>query len=148
VSTFIGGTEDPEKGCRISSPQPPPPSIQYDQGVRTCCCHLRVPWSMHQLFGQQWLMQSTYECTLPCLQLGLKFPKPGAEAAHQHIIDMSVHSEALLMAAQGHTFPLIIRLETITEDGIKAGHSLQVCGRFHTSHLSQHLPTFPQTTSP
>ena len=34
VSTFIGGTEDPEKGCRISSPQPPPPSIQYDQGVR------------------------------------------------------------------------------------------------------------------
>ena len=33
VSTFIGGTEDPEKGCRISSPQPPPPSIQYDQGV-------------------------------------------------------------------------------------------------------------------
>ena len=61
-----------------------------------------------------------------CLQLGLKFPKPGAEAAHQHVIDLSLHPEASLMTAQGHTFPLIIRLETITEDGAKADHSLQV----------------------
>jgi hypothetical protein len=60
------------------------------------------------------------------MQLGLKFPKPGAEAAHQHTIDLKLHPEASLMAAQGHTFPLIIRLETITEDGAKAGHSLQV----------------------
>lgn len=55
-------------------------------------------------------------------QLGLKFPKPGAESAHQHIIDLGRHHEASLMAAAGHTFPLIIRLETITEEG----HSLQV----------------------
>jgi hypothetical protein len=60
------------------------------------------------------------------MQLGLKFPKPGAEAAHQHVIDLSLHPEASLMAAQGHTFPLIIRLETITEDGAKGDHSLQV----------------------
>ncbi len=60
------------------------------------------------------------------MQLGLKFPKPGAQAAHQHVIDLSLHPEASLMAVQGHTFPLIIRLETITEDGAKGDHSLQV----------------------
>lgn len=70
--------------------------------------------------------RSTPEHMCCCLQLGLKFPKPGAEAAHQHVIDLSLHPEASLMTAQGHTFPLIIRLETITEDGAKADHSLQV----------------------
>lgn len=74
--------------------------------LRSCCC---TPDHMY--------------C---CLQLGLKFPKPGAEAAHQHVIDLRLHPAASLMAAQGHTFPLIIRLETITEDGAKADHSLQV----------------------
>ena len=76
--------------------------------VTGCCCH------------------STPELDHWYLQLGLKFPKPGAESAHQHTIDLKLHPEASLMAAQGHTFPLIIRLETITEDGAKAGHSLQV----------------------
>lgn len=59
-------------------------------------------------------------------QLGLKFPKPGAEAAHQHVIDLGRHPEASLMAAEGNTFPLIIRLETVTERGAKEGHTLQV----------------------
>lgn len=72
------------------------------------------------------LLLSVAKCMCWRLQLGLKFPKPGAEAAHQHVIDMNLHPEAALMAAQGHTFPLIIRLETITEDGAKADHSLQV----------------------
>lgn len=30
------------------------------------------------------------------------------------------------MAAQGNTFPLIIRLETVTEKGVQEGRSLQV----------------------
>jgi hypothetical protein len=82
--------------------------------------------SQNFIFSDRRLQSSTPEHISWCLQLGLKFPKPGAEAAHQHIIDMKLHPEASLMAAQGHTFPLIIRLETITEDGAKSGHSLQV----------------------
>lgn len=60
------------------------------------------------------------------LQLGLKFPKPGAEAAHQHVIDLGRHPEVSLMAVDGNTFPLVIRLETVTERGAKEGHTLQV----------------------
>lgn len=60
------------------------------------------------------------------LQLGFKFPKSGAEGAHQHVVDLGRHSEAALMAAEGNTFPLIIRLETVTDRGAKEGHSLKV----------------------
>jgi len=42
------------------------------------------------------------------------------------VVDLGRHSEAALMAAEGNTFPLIIRLETVTDRGAKEGHSLKV----------------------
>ena len=59
-------------------------------------------------------------------QLGLKFPREDAEGAAAHIIDLAKHAEAALAAADGNTYPLIIRLETVTERGLKEGHTLQV----------------------
>lgn len=60
------------------------------------------------------------------VQLGFKFPNAGAEGAHQHVVDLGRHSEASFMSPEGNTFPLVIRLETVTERGAKEGHSLQV----------------------
>mmetsp|Transcript_5769 Transcript_5769/g.16515 ORF Transcript_5769/g.16515 Transcript_5769/m.16515 type:complete len:260 (-) Transcript_5769:130-909(-) len=60
--------------------------------------------------------------------LGLQFPPPGTT---QHVIDLSRHAEASLLTAPaptaaGAVYPLIIRLETVTERGLKEGHTLEV----------------------
>ena len=58
-------------------------------------------------------------------QLGLRFPKATGEGA-QAIIDLRQLNEHKLSAPDGDTYPLVIRLETITENGIAEGHTLQV----------------------
>ena len=66
-----------------------------------------------------------------CLQLGLGFPRAGTDAATQAVVDLSLYEETELSAVQdGNRFPLIIRLETVTEKGLSEGHSLSVlfCG--------------------
>ena len=92
------------------------------------CKHQQVLPAFSLLYCQHWCAQALSSSVhpTPCSQLGLKFPKPGAEVAHQHVVDLGQHDEAALMAAEGNTFPLIIRLETVTERGLKEGHSLQV----------------------
>ncbi|PRW34052.1 putative E3 ubiquitin- ligase LOG2 isoform B [Chlorella sorokiniana] len=59
--------------------------------------------------------------------LGLKFPLAGAGAdgAAQHVIDMSLYEEAQLLTSSRDTFPLVVRLETVTDKGKREGHTLQ-----------------------
>ncbi len=59
-----------------------------------------------------------------CVQLGAQFPKPeGPEA----IIDVSLFDERQLTAVSGDTYPLIIRLECVSDKGKTESHQLQVC---------------------
>lgn len=59
------------------------------------------------------------------MQLGLVYPKDGAAA--QAIIDLSQYSASELLGVQeGVQYPLVIRLETVTEKGLSEGHSLSV----------------------
>ena len=71
------------------------------------------------------------------MQLGLAFPKAGTDAATQAVIDLSLYEESELSAVQdGNRFPLIIRLETVTEKGLSEGHSLSVLLCCHMSVIS------------
>ena len=57
------------------------------------------------------------------MQLAAQFPKPeGPEV----IIDVSQFEERQLTAVSGDTYPLIIRLECVSDKGKTESHSLQV----------------------
>ena len=63
--------------------------------------------------------------SLPCLQLGLKFPGPSTEGA-QHVVDLGLYVEGALLAPGGRdSYPLVVRLETVTDKGRREGHTLQ-----------------------
>ena len=57
------------------------------------------------------------------MQLAAQFPKPeGPEV----IVDVSQFEEQQLTAVSGDTYPLIIRLECVSDKGKSESHSLQV----------------------
>lgn len=56
--------------------------------------------------------------------LGHVFPRPGAPLTEQVIVDLSQNPEEL-SAATGDTYPLIFRLETISDKGLTEGHVLE-----------------------
>lgn len=59
------------------------------------------------------------------LQLAHKFPKRGSTSV-EHVIDLARHNAAEL-AGEGlpaDTYPFVIRLESISEEGQLAGHTL------------------------
>ena len=57
------------------------------------------------------------------MQLGKAYPPPGTAAA---VIDLDRYDERQLMAQSSGAYPLIVRMETVTEKGLAEGHSLQV----------------------
>ena len=58
------------------------------------------------------------------IQLGAHFPKSeGPEA----IVDVSLFEERQLTAVSGDTYPLIIRLECVSDKGKTESHQLKVC---------------------
>jgi hypothetical protein len=57
------------------------------------------------------------------MQLSLKYPQAGAAPT---IIDVRLYDERQLLAAEGNTYPLIIRLEAISDSGKAENHTLQV----------------------
>lgn len=57
------------------------------------------------------------------MQLVLKFPKDGAAHA---VLDVGLYEDRELTSADGETYPLVVRMETITEKGKADGHTLQV----------------------
>ena len=63
------------------------------------------------------------------MQLGAHFPKPEAPEA---IVDVSLFEERQLTAVSGDTYPLIIRLECVSDKGKTESHQLKVC------HLMKH----------
>ncbi len=71
------------------------------------------------------------------LQLGHIYPKPGAPLSEQVIIDLSQNPEELA-AAKGDEYPLIFRLETISEKGLADGHILEVCVQLQSKRA--HMP--------
>jgi len=71
------------------------------------------------------------------LQLGHIYPKPGAPLSEQVIIDLSQNPEELA-AAKGDEYPLIFRLETISEKGLADGHVLEVCVQSQSKRA--HMP--------
>ena len=59
------------------------------------------------------------------LQCGHVYPSPGAPLSEQVVIDLSENPQELL-AAEGDVYPLIFRLETISDKGLADGHVLEV----------------------
>jgi hypothetical protein len=57
--------------------------------------------------------------------LGHVYPAANAPEAQQAIIDVSQYEEQQLMQASDNTYPLVFRLETISEKGAADGHVLQ-----------------------
>ena len=70
------------------------------------------------------------------MQLGLKFPEDSSAHA---VLDVALYEEQELTTADGDTYPLVIRMETITDKGKADGHTLQVPR--YTQHISsiQHV---------
>ena len=63
------------------------------------------------------------------LQLGHVYPRPGAPLTEQVIIDLTENQQELA-AAEGDVYPLIFRLETISDKGLADGHVLEVQATF------------------
>lgn len=59
------------------------------------------------------------------MQLGHTYPNPGAPLSGQVIVDLSENPQELT-AAEGDVYPLIFRLETISDKGLADGHVLEV----------------------
>ncbi len=59
-------------------------------------------------------------------QLGKAYPPAGATAA---VVELDRYDERQLLAPEGGAFPLIVRMETVTEKGLADGHTLQARAR-------------------
>lgn len=70
------------------------------------------------------------------VQLGHVYPRPGSPLSEQVIIDLSQNADELA-AAKGDEYPLIFRLETISEKGLLDGHVLEV---LHVSMCKHQSP--------
>lgn len=64
-------------------------------------------------------MPAYYDKGMDC-----RFPQNDGMAA-QHAIDLSKHSSSLLTLATGNSYPLLIRLEALTEQAVAEGRTLQ-----------------------
>lgn len=54
------------------------------------------------------------------------FPRQGAPDAEQIILDLARLDVQKLSVAEGNSYPLVLRLETISAKGLEEGHTLQV----------------------
>lgn len=63
---------------------------------------------------------------LPFLHMQMDHHFPNSDdLAQQHMISLTTHSADLLSLTQGDSYPLIIRLETLTEQAAAEGKQLQ-----------------------
>lgn len=53
------------------------------------------------------------------------------------MLDVALYEEQQLTTADGDTYPLVIRMETITDKGKADGHTLQVPALPHSPHVIQ-----------
>ena len=136
VTIFVVATEDAGKGCQITQTKGAVPDvIAYEKRV---CAYLVTPCPCSRAHCRAALLHlrdamlhaSTQDADAlwVSLQLAAQFPKPeGPEA----IIDVSQFEERQLTGAYGDTYPLIIRLECVSDKGKTETHQLQVA-----SHLA------------
>ena len=140
-------TEDPVNGCKLTSAkQAPWPGIVYTQGVRAQpmlashlagslstqmhidACSTQSCTHVHGAMagtGSQCCPYRTQEVdTWTILQAcGLMFPKADGATV---LFDLSLYERELLLAPPDNTYPLAVRMETITAAGEAEGHTLQV----------------------
>ena len=104
ASTFVLATEDGALGNKLTTAhQPPAPKVKYPKGLH----HKFPPLNTTNDSSEQQPIQQQ-----PIQQ--------------QHLVDVSLHKDDLgaLSSANEDTYPLVIRLEVITERGLRDGHSL------------------------
>ncbi|KAK9823998.1 hypothetical protein WJX72_006880 [[Myrmecia] bisecta] len=91
-----------------------------------CCVSTYVVVTEAQADGCR--LSMTKQTPAACIRyekgLHLKFPPPSADVSHA-VLDLSRYDWAELSKANGDTYPLVVRLETITEKGLAEGHTLQ-----------------------
>jgi E3 ubiquitin-protein ligase MGRN1 len=116
VSTFVLAQEDAQNNSRLEATgHAVAPAIRYDRGL----AHHFPPAD---------------DDSIPNDAAGdLSDNLGGGDVDQQHVVDLTrcgADPKACLAGPSGDVYPLIIRLETITEKGIKAGHTLDelVCG--------------------
>jgi hypothetical protein len=118
VSTFVLAAEDAVRGNKLTTAhQPPGPAILYPKGLG----HKFSPSSSNSSSNN-----NNNNITTVTKENGARSSTKTAETDQQHIIDLSLHQGDIgaLSSANGNTFPLVIRLEVITDRGLKDGHSL------------------------
>ena len=133
VTVFIMATEDAAHGCQLTTAtkQAPAPGIIYQQGVRAApgCSFGRLAQDCEasRALPSWWNRQagpSKASClTSSCLQLGLMFPKADGVSV---LLDVSQYEREALLTPGADTYPLAVRMETITPKGEAEGRTLQV----------------------
>ncbi|KAG7673120.1 hypothetical protein Ndes2526B_g05305 [Nannochloris sp. 'desiccata'] len=118
VSTFVLATEDGARGNKLTTAhQTPGPAVLYPKGLG----HKFPPSSSTSNIKPSNIASSTEET-------GIHSSNRTATATNQgHIIDLSLHNDDIgaLSSVNGNTFPLVIRLEVITDRGLKDGRTLE-----------------------
>jgi E3 ubiquitin-protein ligase MGRN1 len=132
VSTFVLATEDGAKGNKLTTAfQTPGPAVHYPKGLG----HKFPPSSSNNSTTSSSGTITNDKITSSSisddhiLNNGNSKNKNNTnvdEITNSHVIDLSLHEADIgaLSSANGNTFPLVIRLEVITDRGIKDGHSL------------------------
>ena len=137
LTAFVLAREEPAEACRLtplSSGSALGPCM-YDKGVSQAetlhctsaggalfCCLLGIACLAISLqAGVAWPPRS-----VACLQFNHTFPRQGAPDSEQIILDLTRLDVQKLSAAEGTSYPLVLRLETISAKGLEEGHTLQV----------------------
>ncbi|KAK9905555.1 hypothetical protein WJX75_002064 [Coccomyxa subellipsoidea] len=100
-------------------------AVHFDFDASEPCCVTTFFVVMEDVSKACALTQLKQAVTEPVLYekgLGLKFPKDGSAHA---VLDVALYEEQELTTADGDTYPLVIRMETITDKGKADGHTLQ-----------------------
>ena len=73
-----------------------------------------------------------------CFQIGLRLPRVGEHSLREAIIDLKQYrEEELRTVVDDSQWPLIVRLECMSEQGLQQGHSLSVSFSPRTSDSSR-----------
>lgn len=121
VSTFVMASEDGTRGNKLTTAhQTPGPGVLYPKGLG----HKFTPSSST---SSNISLNSTSVSENNDVVASSNGTAAVTETDQQHVIDLSLHEGDIdaFSSAHGNTFPIVIRLEVVTDRGLKDGHSLE-----------------------
>lgn len=123
VSTFVLATEDSARRNKLTTAyQTPGPAVHYPKGLGH---KFPPPFNNSSSSSSIGAVENT--ATTATASTNGSGGETNEILEREHVIDLSLHQADIgaLTTANGNTFPLVIRLEVVTERGLKDGHSLE-----------------------